>query len=125
MVSGMTLDHLTATHARYLGMDHADTEAALLGFIGRDSKPMAHCRRTSGSSWCRRTSPANLRAVLWQNKQGLDVTYFQLKPNRMGAEILVDIQQLILLPEAADYETKLKAQRQETNAFNRRVTTST
>ena len=115
MVSGMRLDQLTAAHSRYLGVDHANAQAALLAFLSWDSETDGALSEdvrivlVSGNFSRELTT-----AVLWLNKQGLDITCFRLKPHRLGAEILVDIQQLIPLPEAADYETKLKAHRQET-----------
>lgn len=115
MVSSMTFDQLTAAHARYAGLDLVGAAAALLDFLGRDNETDAALSEdvrivlVSGNF-----SREITTAVLWLNRQGLDVTCYRMKPHRVGAEVLVDIQQLIPLPEAADYETKLRAQRQET-----------
>ena len=109
-VSGIRLDQLSAAHSGYLGVDHANAQAALLAFLGWDSETDGALSEdvrivlVSGNFSRELTT-----AVLWLNKQGLDITCSRLKPHRLGAEILVDIQQLIPLPEAADYETKLKA----------------
>jgi hypothetical protein len=117
MVSSMTFDQLAAAHARYIGgADSARrAEAALLSFLEWEA---ASEGTLSGDVRIMLLS-ANFSvelttAVIWLNKQGLDVSCFRLKPHRLGAEVLIDIQQIIPLPEAADYEIKLRAQRQET-----------
>jgi len=114
MVSGMTFDRLASAHGRYVGLDHPDAEAALLSFLGWENETdgavsdEVRIILVSGNF-----SREITTAVLWLNKQGLDITCHRMRPHRVGVELLVDIQQIIPLPEAADYETKLKAQRQE------------
>ncbi|MFT4954591.1 MAG: hypothetical protein ACI8U3_000962 [Brevundimonas sp.] len=114
MVSGMTFDQLASAHSRYTGLDHPSAEAALLSFLGWENETdgalsdEVRIILVSGNF-----SREITTAVLWLNKQGLDITCYRMRPHRVGAELLVDIQQIIPLPEAADYETKLKAQRQE------------
>jgi hypothetical protein len=49
-------------------------------------------------------------AVLWLNKRGLDVTCIRMRPYRLDSQVLVNIQRLIPLPEAVEYETKICAQ---------------
>ena len=58
-------------------------------------------------------SPEITASVIWLNKQGLDITCIRLKPYKMGEQVLVDATQIIPLPEAADYEIKIRAQEQE------------
>src|SRR5690606_8486146 len=53
-------------------------------------------------------------SVMWLNKRGLDVRCIRLCPYKMGDKVLVDATQIIPLPEAADYEVKLREQTQET-----------
>lgn len=52
-------------------------------------------------------------AVLWLNRSDLDITCIRLRPYRMGTDILIDATQIIPLPEAADYEVKMRAQEKE------------
>ncbi|WP_296816549.1 DUF4268 domain-containing protein [Brevundimonas sp.] len=114
MVSGMTFDQLAAAHARYISGDHPMAEAALLSFLGWENETEgALSDEVRIILVAGNFSREITTAVLWLNKQGLDIQCFRMKPHRLGSEVLVDIQQLIPLPEAADYETKLKAQRQE------------
>jgi Endonuclease NucS len=55
-------------------------------------------------------SPEVATSVLWLNEQGLDVRCVRLKPYRNGTQILLDVQQIIPLPEASDYQVKLRVQ---------------
>jgi len=47
-------------------------------------------------------------SVIWLNERGLDIECVRMKPYRDGGRTLVDIQQIIPLPEAEDYRVKLK-----------------
>jgi hypothetical protein len=53
-------------------------------------------------------------SVLWLNKRGLDVTCIRLKPYRVGEQLLVDVSQIVPLPEATEYEVKVRAKADET-----------
>lgn len=47
-------------------------------------------------------------AVLWLNDQGLDISCIRIKPYLDGEQVLVDVQQIVPLPEAAEYQIKMK-----------------
>jgi Domain of unknown function (DUF4268) len=52
-------------------------------------------------------------SVLLLNEQGLDIRCVRLKPYRdADGTVLIDVQQLIPLPEATDYQTQIKAKEQ-------------
>mgnify|MGYP007115105748 CR=1 FL=1 len=59
-------------------------------------------------------APPVFAMFMWLNKRGLDVRCIRLCPYKMGDKVLVDATQIIPLPEAADYEVKLREQTQET-----------
>jgi hypothetical protein len=46
--------------------------------------------------------------VLWLNEYGLDIRCVRLVPYRVGDRVVLDVQQLIPLPEATDYQVKLR-----------------
>lgn len=52
-------------------------------------------------------------AVLWLNEQGLDIRCVRLVPYQNGEDVILDIQQIIPLPEASDYMIRVKEKRQE------------
>lgn len=116
MVSNMTFERTVAAHARYLNVDVAEAEAAVMAFLGSDSSGDAELGEQVrivlvSANFSREVTTA----VLWLNKQGLDITCYRMRPYRLEGDVLVDIDQLIPLPEAADYETRLRAQRDESN----------
>jgi hypothetical protein len=53
-------------------------------------------------------------AVLWLNEQGLDVRCVRLTPYQLKDTLLVDVQQVVPLPEADEYTVQVRAKRQET-----------
>ncbi|MDP1598725.1 DUF4268 domain-containing protein [Phenylobacterium sp.] len=116
MVSSMTVDQLVGVHARFIGGDdaHARAESSIAAFLGWDSVTGGQLADDVRIILAAANFSVELTtAVLWLNKQGLDFTCYRIVPHRLGETVLIDVQQLIPLPEAADYETKLRAQRQE------------
>lgn len=47
-------------------------------------------------------------AVLWLNDAGLNIQCVRLKPYDSGQDVLIDAQKIIPLPEASDYQEKLR-----------------
>lgn len=47
-------------------------------------------------------------SVIWLNDHGLDIRCIRIKPYRNGDELLLDVQQIIPLPEAAEYQIQLR-----------------
>lgn len=52
-------------------------------------------------------------SVMWLNERNLDIKCFKLIPYKMNNEILIDIQQIIPLPEAESYQIKIREQKEE------------
>ncbi len=97
MVSSMTFDQLVGAHAHCLG---GPDEARLSDEV--------RIILVSADFSIELTT-----TVLWLNKLGLDITCVRLKPYKLEEQVLMDIQPLIPLPEAEEYETKIRAQQQE------------
>ncbi|MDP1733679.1 MAG: hypothetical protein Q8L44_04865 [Sulfuritalea sp.] len=51
-------------------------------------------------------------SVLWLNDHGLDIRCIRLTPHRDGDRILLDVQQVIPLPEAEEYQVKIRGKAQ-------------
>ena len=51
-------------------------------------------------------------SVIWLNERGLDIECIRIKPYNDNGRILVDVQQIIPLPEAEDYQVRLKEKQQ-------------
>ena len=110
MVSSMTLDQAVSACAKA----NPNAQKEIQDFLGLDSIDEAEITGevriilVAGNF-----SPEITASVIWLNTQGLDITCIRLKPYKMGEQVLVDATQIIPLPEAADYEIKIRAQAQE------------
>lgn len=114
MVSSMTLDQAIAAYTRTCGGEVEIARAEVLSFLQLESvdeiELTGEVRIVLASA---DFSTEVTTAVLWLNRQGLDITCIRLRPHRMGEEILIDATQIIPLQEATDYEIKLRAQETE------------
>ena len=54
--------------------------------------------------------------VLWLNERNLDVRCVRLQPYKLGEKLLLNIEQIIPLPEAEEYQVKVREQ-SEVNCF--------
>ena len=52
-------------------------------------------------------------AVIWLNEGELDIRCVRIKPYQDNGRILIDVQQVIPLPEAADYQVQLKEKKRQ------------
>jgi hypothetical protein len=58
--------------------------------------------------------------ALWLNERGLDIRCVRLKPYEMDTRVVLDVQQLIPLPEAQDYIIQVGIKQREAQAYARR-----
>jgi Domain of unknown function (DUF4268) len=116
MVASMTLDRVIATYARRIKGDDAKERAAkeVLEFLEVDSVDEIELTGdvriilVSGDFSSELTT-----AVIYLNKHNLDITCIRFQPYKLGDTMLIDVSQIIPLPEAADYEVKVREQEQE------------
>lgn len=116
MVSSMTLDQAIAAYARNLGGQDAEVNARreILEFLELDTTEEAELTDEVRIILVSADFSTEITtSVIWLNRHGIDITCVRLKPYRMSGEVLVDVAQIIPLPEAADYEIKVRAQAQE------------
>lgn len=52
-------------------------------------------------------------AVIWLNDHGLDIKCIRLKPYRQGNQVLLDVQQVIPLPETEEYQVQIREKQQK------------
>lgn len=117
MVANMTFEQTVSAYARHLGGEDAKERATkeIQGFLKDDSLEEFEWNGDVRILLVANDfSPELTTAVLWLNKHELDITCFRLLPYRLGDKLLVDVTQIIPLPEAADYEVKVRAQERET-----------
>lgn len=117
MASVLTFEDLVEVYADYLGRRDSgqDAEAALRGHLEteEDGEVGARVRIVLASA---DFGQEVTTTVLWLNEQGLDVRCVRLEPYQDGDSIYLDVQQIIPVPEAADYTVRLREKRDESRA---------
>lgn len=103
MVSTMTLDHLVETYADAQRLDIEQARLAIFNWIEQPLEELPNQVRIILVSADFSTEVTS--TVLWLNDNyGTDIACFRLAPYRLGEELLIDLQQLIPLPEATDFQ---------------------
>ena len=117
MVSAMTFEQLIETHARYRDKANPDTDgarAAILGFLGWDSVDEGEFAQDTRVVLVAADFGKELTtAVLWLIDRGIDVRCVRLRPYKMAdGTLLMEVQQLIPLPETATFQTQIGVKKQ-------------
>ncbi len=111
MISGMTFDgaaevfdqYLAATgkegDARDLLLQFFDWDAPNEELFGKDVRVVL-----ASAEFSREITTS----VLWLNEHGLDIRCVRLRPHRDGERLLLDVQQVIPLPEAEQYQVRIR-----------------
>jgi hypothetical protein len=125
MVSKMTFDKVVDVFGRYLAVRGKEQPArdVLLDFLGWDTpeeeKFAQEVRIVLASA---EFSKELTSAVLWLNERGIDIRCVRLRPYTDGTRILLDVQQVLPLPEASDYFVNLREKKEEERQSRRRET---
>jgi len=111
MVSTMTFDQAADVFARYLaqsGKADMDARAALLEFLAWDEPDedafAQDVRIVLASAEFGRELTTS---VLWLIERGIDIRCVRLQPYGLDGRVLVDVQQVIPLPEVAEYQVRV------------------
>jgi hypothetical protein len=115
MVSTMTFDkvvELFGQHLKTLGQDD-EPRAKILEFLGWESPDEGEFAQDvrivlASAEFSREVTTA----VMWLNDRALDIRCVRLKPYKHGAQLMLDVQQVIPLPEAAEYQVKIRDKEQ-------------
>ncbi|HVG59570.1 MAG TPA: hypothetical protein VNA24_13515 [Hyalangium sp.] len=101
-------DHLTKLER------HEDARALLLEFLGWDEPKeeefATDVRIILASA---EFSKEITTAVIWLNDHGVDIRCVRLKPYRMEGRLLLDVQQILPLPEATEYQVQVREKEAE------------
>lgn len=111
MVSTMTFAQAVDTYQKYLG-ESQNAEYELKKFLnweeeGKEAEFPNGVRIVLAAA---DFSKELTTAVMWLNQRDLDIRCVRMKPYKLEQRILLDIEQIIPLPEAQDYQVKLKQQ---------------
>jgi hypothetical protein len=117
MVSTMTFGRAVETHSAYLrriGKAEAEAERSILDFLGWESPDESlFAKDTRIVLVSGEFSKEITTAVIWLNDRDLDITCVRLRPYILSGHILLDIQQVIPLPEAAEYQVQVRRKEAE------------
>lgn len=124
MISTMTMEQAVHAHELFLeaqGEDRSTAESRILDFLGW-SEPNED---DFGNDVRIVLAAANFSreltsAVMWLNDRRIDICCVRLRPYRLDSRLLVDVQPIIPLPEAANYQVRLK-QKSERKRDDRRA----
>ncbi len=112
MVSVMTFDKAVELYAEHLhrrSSDGKDARTAILEFLDWeevDEDRFAQDVRIILVS--AEFSRELTTTVMWLNERELDITCVRIKPYQDDGRLLIDVQQVVPLPEAADYIIRIK-----------------
>lgn len=111
MVSALTFDEAAAAFQRYLSSigDEGDSRARILEFLDWEDPDIEEfpkdVRLILASA---EFSKEITTTVLWLNDHGLDVKCVRLRPYNDAGRLLIDVQQVIPLPEAETYQIRIR-----------------
>ncbi len=117
MISAMTFEQLVSAYAFELDKLNPDASAArdaILEFLGWDEVDEAEFNKDTRIILASADFSKEITTtVLWLRDRGIDVKCVRLRPCRLSdGKVLLDVQQLIPLPEAASFQTQIGVKRQ-------------
>lgn len=116
MASAMTFERAADLLQQLLDLEPqpADARMKMLEFLGWD-QPQEFPRDVRIVLVSADFSKELTTTVLWLNERDLDIRCVRLKPYSLGSEVVIDAQQVVPLPEAEEYQVRLREK-----AINRR-----
>lgn len=117
MISAMTFDQMVEAHALFSNRADPDLDtsrAEILDFLGWPSADEEHFNDEVRIILASADFGKELTtAVVWLNDRGLDIRCIRLKPYKTSdGRVMLDVQQLIPLPEVAEFQTQISFKRQ-------------
>lgn len=126
MLSTMTFEQLVRAYTRHLrsmGDDETDAENRLLTFLNWDEPDEeAFAQDVRIVLVSAEFSKELMTSVMWLNERRMDIRCVRLRPHRYDNRVLLDVQQVVPLPEAADYIIRV-AEKQQVARESKRTRT--
>jgi hypothetical protein len=120
MASVMTFDHVVEVHRVFLESrgDGGDARDRILEFLTlEDPDEDSFAQEVRIILVSMEFSKEITTTVLWLNERGLDIRCVRLTPYNLAGRVLLDVQQIIPLPEAAEFQTRVREkQRKESES---------
>ena len=119
MISTMTFDDAIEVFQKYkqrngdpnYSLDDAQSE--IRGFVENDIVEIGFAEDVKTILVSQDFSAELTTSVIWLNERNLDITCMKIQPYNDNGKILIDIQQIIPLPEAEDYQIKVRRKLEE------------
>ena len=111
MVSTMTFDQAVEAHRKYLearGFPPDTAEPSIREYLDVEDGPVVFSNQVRVVLASADFSKEITSAVLWLNAQGLDIMCFRMRPYAFQGRVLLDVQQVIPLPEAAAFQVAIR-----------------
>lgn len=111
MVSTMRFEQAVAAHRRYLlsrSLPPENAEAAIREFLAAPEGPVSLAGQVRIVLVSANFSKEITSTVLWLNAQGLDVTCVKAVPYAFKDSVLLDVQQVMPLREAAEFQVAIR-----------------
>lgn len=122
MVSTMTFARAVEAHQRYLaklGRD-GDAKSEILQHLEWDEpREEEFAKDVRIVLVAANFSTEITSTVLWLNERDLDIRCVRIQPYRLGDRVLLDVQQIIPLPETASFQVQLKEKATEARASSK------
>lgn len=119
MVANLTWEQAVSAYGDFLTQTEQDLDAqsSLLDFLGWDSPQEDDFGKEVRIVLAARNFSKEITtSVLWLNDMGLDITCVRLNPLRLGERLLLNVEQIIPLPEALDYQIEVRHKKREERA---------
>ncbi|MYB15116.1 MAG: hypothetical protein F4114_18530 [Rhodospirillaceae bacterium] len=116
MISVLTFDELVEKYQNYLAKNGIDLDArdSLLEFLELDDPDEVSFGQEVKIVLASLDFTKELTtSVLWLNERGLDIRCVRMHPYKFEGKLLVDVQTIIPVPEAADYQVRIREKRLE------------
>jgi len=111
MVSTMTFEQACHTLERYRAQagTEVDAESEILGFLEWDEPNEDEFGNDTRIILASEDFSKEVTStVLWLNDSGLEIRCLRLTPYRLAERLLVDVQQIIPLPESQEYQVRVR-----------------
>lgn len=111
MVSTLKFEQAVEVHQKYLesrGQSPDSAEGAIRKFLDADLGPVAFSNQVRIVLASADFSKEITSTVLWLNANGLDITCFRIRPYAFQERVILDVQQVIPLPEAAAFQVAIR-----------------
>lgn len=111
MVSTLKFEHAVEVHQKYResrGLSSDSAESTIREFLDAEDGPIAFSNQVRIVLASADFSKEITSTVLWLNAQGLDIVCFRMRPYAFQERVLLDVQQVIPLPEAAAFQVAIR-----------------